>query len=46
MTYKPFGMSLTKNFRKQEDFKFLNEFYLKENFYLNSYFNNLKYSNF
>ena len=47
MTYKPFGDEFNERIlESQEDFKFLNEFYLKENFYLNSYFNNLKYSNF
>ncbi len=47
MTYKPFDDELSERIlENKEDFDFLNEFYLKENFYLDSYFNNLKKTNF
>ena len=47
MTYKPFDDEFSERILdNQEDFKYLNDFYLKENFYLNSFFSNLYNSNF
>ena len=47
MTYKPFGNKFNERIlNSKEDFDYLNRFYLEENFYLKSFFKNLKYSNF
>ena len=47
MTYKPFGNKFNERILdSKEDFDYLNRFYLEENFYLKSFFKNLKYSNF
>jgi ubiquinone/menaquinone biosynthesis C-methylase UbiE len=53
MTYKPFNRDFyfpkefnERNLDDEEDFTFLNKFYLKENFYLDSLFNNLNKNNF
>ena len=47
MTYKPFDDEFSERvLDNKDDFEFLNSFYLKENFYLDSYFNGLKESNF